>query len=101
MDYAARSSQDEVRQQQNCSNALRLITTWGGFQEDYAARFWSGLIRDYYIPRMKVFFEQGAEATDSWEEQRIRTPWKNSSVDWEHPVERAAELVEHTLNSIE
>lgn len=27
-------------------NAKRLITTWGGRQEDYAARVWSGLIKD-------------------------------------------------------
>ena len=30
------------------ANAKRLITSWGGIQEDYAARFWSGLIKDYY-----------------------------------------------------
>ena len=24
------------------ANAKRLITSWGGIQEDYAARFWSG-----------------------------------------------------------
>jgi len=36
------------------SNAKRLITTWGGFQADYSARIWSGLIRDYYIPRITM-----------------------------------------------
>ena len=38
------------------ANAKRLITSWGGIQEDYAARFWSGLIKDYYIPRIQLYF---------------------------------------------
>lgn len=51
------------------ANAKRLITTWGGFQEDYAARFWSGLIKDYYIPRMKLYFSEQRADLDRWEEK--------------------------------
>ncbi len=37
--------------------ARRLVTVWGGPSlSDYSARVWSGLIRDYYIPRWKHYF---------------------------------------------
>lgn len=34
-------------------NAYRLITLWGPPITDYAARLWSGLIRQYYLPRLR------------------------------------------------
>ena len=75
------------------SNAKRLITTWGGFQEDYAARFWSGLIKDYYIPRLKLYFSKQREDLDRWEETWINTPWHNTTKPFENPVNIAVELV--------
>ena len=40
------------------------ITTWGpratadaGLLHDYANKNWSGLVRDFYLPRWSVFFE--------------------------------------------
>lgn len=43
-------------------NARRLITVWGGTPvEDYAARIWSGLIRDYYVPRWQNYFTSKRE----------------------------------------
>ncbi len=40
------------------SNARRIITIWGPPVDDYSARIWSGLIRDYYLPRWKAYFAQ-------------------------------------------
>lgn len=40
------------------SNARRIITIWGPPIDDYSARIWSGLIRDYYLPRWKAYFAQ-------------------------------------------
>lgn len=37
-------------------NARRIVTVWGPPVDDYACRIWSGLIRDYYIPRWESFF---------------------------------------------
>lgn len=74
-------------------NAKRLITTWGGFQEDYAARFWSGLIKDYYIPRMKLYFSKQRGTLDNWEEEWIRSSWSNTTVPYENPLDMAIELV--------
>ena len=42
---AARSATDNVALKNRYeANAKRLISVWGGFQEDYAARFWNGMI---------------------------------------------------------
>lgn len=38
-------------------DAKRLITTWGGTVNDYAARTWGGLIDTYYIERMKHYYQ--------------------------------------------
>ncbi len=46
-------------------NARMLITTWGdreqankGGLRDYSYREWGGLMRDYYYPRWKLFFDK-------------------------------------------
>lgn len=70
-------------------NARTQITTWGdrnaannGGLRDYSHREWSGLLKDFYYPRWKVYFElleqrlDGKEVTDpdwfSMEEQWTR-----------------------------
>lgn len=45
--------------QRNRENALRLVTVWYGQHQadepvnDYSCRLWSGLVRDYYLPRFR------------------------------------------------
>lgn len=38
-------------------NARRIVTIWGPPVDDYSARIWSGLIRDYYLPRWMFYFD--------------------------------------------
>jgi alpha-N-acetylglucosaminidase len=39
-------------------NARRQITVWGGPDlHEYAAKLWSGMVRDFYAGRWKLFFE--------------------------------------------
>lgn len=51
-------SDGSVAQQRNVRNARRLVTIWYGDHksnepvQDYAAKIWSGLVRDYYRPRI-------------------------------------------------
>ena len=40
------------------SNARRIVTVWGPPIDDYSARIWAGLIRDYYLSRWKHYFNQ-------------------------------------------
>lgn len=92
--YARNCGHTEDEKNNYERNAKRLITTWGGIQEDYAARFWSGLIKDYYLPRIHIYFSQHREQLDQWEENWIKTPWTNSSIPFDHPLETACKLVE-------
>jgi alpha-N-acetylglucosaminidase len=53
-------------------NARRQITLWSSPEikefHDYANKQWSGLIRDYYLPRWKIFFNQCVQAIESEKE---------------------------------
>jgi alpha-N-acetylglucosaminidase len=75
------------------ANAKRLIATWGGWQEDYAARLWSDMVGAYYIPRLEIFFSEGQEATDRWEEEWINTPITRFATPEGDPVELTRTLV--------
>ena len=75
------------------ADAKRLVTTWGGFQEDYAARFWSGLISSYYIPRMQNYLFGDKSKVNDWEERWINTPYTGKVKPFEDPVAEAKNLV--------
>ena len=92
--YARNSSESSGMKDKFESNAKRLITTWGGWQEDYAARFWSGLVSDYYIPRLGVYFSEGQEKLDEWEEEWIDSNYTTVEVPFDNPVEMAGILLE-------
>jgi len=77
------------------TDAKRLITTWGGIQQDYAARYWSGLIKDYYVPRIKLFFaSSNKEELNKWEENWLRQPYdSNDEKPFNDPLTTARELI--------
>lgn len=56
-------------------NARRLVTRWGPPVDDYAAKIWSGLIRDYYLPRWEYFMASRLEGKtphlEEWEEKWV------------------------------
>ena len=93
VDYARAQGQDENQKNLYEANAKRLITTWGGWQEDYAARFWAGLVGDYYIPRIQKYFSEEAAELDQWEENWIMTPWNSTVSPYENPIEVAMETI--------
>ncbi len=52
---AAKTSAEKLLFEQN---ARRQITVWGGPDlHEYAAKIWSGMVRDHYAPRWRLFFE--------------------------------------------
>jgi len=64
-------------------NARRLITTWGWPElSDYASRVWSGLIRDYYVPRWSAYFAARRSGTrysiDLWQQTWLSSPYRPS-----------------------
>lgn len=57
LDFARRKGHNVALQAYYQKNARRIVTIWGPPVDDYSARIWSGLIRDYYVPRWKHYFE--------------------------------------------
>ncbi len=75
-------------------NARRLVTIWGPPVDDYAAKIWSGLIRDYYLPRWQQYRQHGAVSLPAWEknwveQKRSLTPCQP----YADPVEAAQQLL--------
>ncbi len=93
IDYARRSGETPAQQDAFESDAKRLISTWGGWQEDYAARFWSGMIADYYIPRLEIYFSADRSGLDAWEEEWITTPSRIHEEPYTDPIKSAKTLI--------
>ena len=78
------------------ANARRLITTWGGWVNEYAAKTWSGLIRDYYIPRWRLYYDAKKSGIPfdmlAWEEKWINSSGISKIEPFENPLEMAVEL---------
>lgn len=91
--YTEKAAPNDSLRRHYAANARRLISTWGGFQEDYAARFWSGMIRDYYIPRLEIRFSDQPERLADWEEQWVLSPETSEAQPFDDPIEAARKLV--------
>ncbi len=56
-------------------NARRIVTIWGPPVDDYACKVWSGLIRDYYVQRRKIYIanKRGASNVNrsEWEREWV------------------------------
>ncbi len=74
---AARSWGDTPAEADAYEHAARaLLTTWAGRTQaeqggliDYANREWQGLLRGYYYPRWRAFFDNGCRTGTPWFEQ--------------------------------
>lgn len=61
IDFAHKQAVTPEQRKQYERNAKRIVTIWGPPVDDYSARVWSGLLRDYYLPRWKYFFASRKE----------------------------------------
>jgi alpha-N-acetylglucosaminidase len=99
VDLARKYGSTEQEKNYYEANAKEILTIWGDNGEitDYAARTWSGLVRDYYAQRWKKFYDAKKNKRDfnllKWEQQWVKTPWVPKTVPYERPVEEAAILV--------
>ena len=80
------------------NNARRLITTWGdkaqangGGLRDYSYREWAGMMKDFYYPRWRYFFDNNLQGTDWFE---MEDKWvKNGALQYDdHPVGRTEDV---------
>ena len=82
-------------------NAKRIVTSWGPPVNDYARRVWSGLIRDFYVPRLKASFEriQGKSInSNAWEQAWLSKPGVSKIKPYSNPSAVAYELVTIAMN---
>ena len=49
---------DEALSDLYAQNARRLVTVWGPPTNDYSARMWSGLVKDFYLARLDAWWRQ-------------------------------------------
>ncbi|MDY8138543.1 alpha-N-acetylglucosaminidase [Aquimarina sp. 2201CG5-10] len=78
VDFARKWGDTQEEKKYYESNAKRLITTWGGDPvNDYSGRVWTGLIRDYYVPRWVNYHKDTSDNKKQhmrdWEEKWIMT----------------------------
>lgn len=90
--------QTPAEKQYYMEGAKRLITTWGrpsSRLSDYAAKMWSGLIRNYYLPRVKMILAgKSQQKINVWEENRIENPSPiNKIIPYDCPLAKAKQLV--------
>ncbi len=81
------------------TNARRIATIWGPPVDDYSARIWSGLIRDYYLPRWLQHFEElrSGQKFDfaTWERQWVeQQKGFSEATALENPVEGCVRLMD-------
>lgn len=98
LDYARRWGQTPEQKDDYEQNARRIVTIWGPPVDDYSARIWSGLLRDYYLPRWKHYFEarQTKKAFDfaAWERDWVENRHGLSAPQpYAHPLEACLELL--------
>ncbi|MBN2091891.1 alpha-N-acetylglucosaminidase [candidate division KSB1 bacterium] len=87
---------DEITKDFYEHNARHIITIWGPPVNDYSARIWSGLIRDFYQPRMKAYLGSlKGEPFDrhKWEKAWVQSTGISRIEPFDNPVEIAAKLV--------
>lgn len=94
--FARQHSDDKALKDFYEHNARQIITVWGPPVNDYSARLWSGLIRDFYQPRMAAYFESlKGEPFDrhKWEDSWVHSTGISRIEPFDNPVDKAAELV--------
>ena len=100
VDLAGRAGQSPEERDRFTGELRRLVTVWGGpHLSDYSARVWSGLIRDYYLPRWEHYFI--AKRTGGAFDFRNHDEWYHSARGISHvtpyrdPLASARRLVEN------
>lgn len=73
--FAENAGATPMQKRQFVKNAKRIVTIWGPPVDDYSARIWSGLVRDYYLPRWNKYFESCRNGTSynisEWEKDWV------------------------------
>lgn len=97
-DYAHNAAANADEQERFVAESKRLISTWGGPSlHDYSPRVWSGIIRDFYLPRWENYFEAKHNGTTFdfkiWDERWHRQNEDSTVEPFANPVAEAKRLI--------
>lgn len=99
IDFAHKQAVTPEQRRQYERNAKRIVTIWGPPVDDYSARVWSGLIRDYYLPRWKHYFasRKTGESFDfaAWEKNWVESEGCSSQTPPTDVVNTARSLMDY------
>ena len=99
IDFANKQAVTPEQRRQYERNAKRIVTIWGPPVDDYSARVWSGLIRDYYLPRWKHYFasRKTGESFDfaAWEKNWVESEGCSSQTPPTDVVNTARSLMDY------
>ena len=98
LNYARSWGSNQEQKDYYEKNARRIVTIWGPPVDDYSARIWSGLLRDYYLPRWKHYFESKRTGIDfdmpTWERTWVEEKRGLSKVTpYDNVLEACIELI--------
>lgn len=98
LNYARSWGSNQEQKDYYEKNARRIVTIWGPPVDDYSARIWSGLLRDYYLPRWKHYFESKRTGIDfdmpTWERTWVEEKRGLSEVTpYDNVLEACIELI--------
>ncbi|NKI27581.1 hypothetical protein HCG49_13505, partial [Arenibacter sp. 6A1] len=106
IDFARATSTDTNQQDKYEEDARRILTVWGPPKlklgvNDYAARMWGGLIRDYYLERMAAKLES-LRLNETYDHRAFEDAWvRNKGVSkiepFKDPLESARKLVKQAI----
>ncbi|SHI59081.1 alpha-N-acetylglucosaminidase [Arenibacter nanhaiticus] len=106
IDFARATSTDTNQQDKYEEDARRILTVWGPPKlklgvNDYAARMWGGLIRDYYRERMAGKLES-LRLNETYDHRTFEDAWvRNKGVSkiepFKDPLESARKLVKQAI----
>ena len=97
LDFTRRHGGSPAEQAFYAADARRIVTVWGPPVNDYAAKMWSGLIRDFYAPRMKAVLDGVRDGKrfdcGPWEEKWVESTTLSRIAPFDNPLAEAAQLV--------
>lgn len=102
--FARSHGKDDAARALHEEDAKRLITIWGPPIDDYSARVWSGMIKDYYLKRVELWLQMRlGEATEKqvrdfelgWYKKPLEKPMRAMVVrSPEQVIEMSRKLIE-------
>lgn len=101
MNFAKQHGSTPTLKKFYAASAKRIVTIWGPPVNDYSCRVWSGLVRDFYIPRMQAILEEKKTGKKfdlaAFEQNWVDNAEISKIKPFENPVETAARLVNEAI----